>query len=60
MKLLIDQNLSPKLVKQLNDLFPDSSHLINAGLDKSPLTLVCNEGALVFRLRRSLNGDYLD
>lgn len=36
MKLLIDQNLSPKLVKQLNDLFPDSCHLINVGLDKSP------------------------
>ncbi len=27
MKLLFDQNLSRKLVKQLADLFPDSSHV---------------------------------
>jgi predicted nuclease of predicted toxin-antitoxin system len=32
-KLLFDQNLSPKLVKRLADLFPDSSHVQSAGLD---------------------------
>ena len=36
MKLLIDQNLSPKLVKQLYDLFPGSKHLTNISLDMSP------------------------
>jgi predicted nuclease of predicted toxin-antitoxin system len=32
MKLLFDQNLSPKLVKRLADLFPGSSHLQSEGL----------------------------
>jgi predicted nuclease of predicted toxin-antitoxin system len=33
MKLLFDQNLSPKLVKRLADLFPGSSHVQTEGLD---------------------------
>jgi predicted nuclease of predicted toxin-antitoxin system len=33
MKLLFDQNLSPKLVNCLADLFPDSSHVQTEGLD---------------------------
>ena len=33
MKLLFDQNLSPKLVNRLADLFPGSSHLQLSGLD---------------------------
>jgi predicted nuclease of predicted toxin-antitoxin system len=33
MKLLFDQNLSPKLVTLLADLFPDSSHVQSLGLD---------------------------
>lgn len=33
MKLLFDQNLSPKLVKLLADLFPDSVHVESAGFD---------------------------
>jgi predicted nuclease of predicted toxin-antitoxin system len=35
MKLLFDQNLSPKLVKRLADLFPGSSHVQVEGLDCS-------------------------
>ncbi|MEX0775091.1 MAG: DUF5615 family PIN-like protein [Phycisphaeraceae bacterium] len=35
MKLLLDQNLSPKLVDDLADLFPDSSHVQDAGLDRA-------------------------
>jgi predicted nuclease of predicted toxin-antitoxin system len=31
MKLLFDQNLSPKLVRRLADLFPDSSHVQAVG-----------------------------
>ena len=31
MKLLFDQNLSPKLVNRLADLFPDSSHVQSVG-----------------------------
>ena len=33
MKLLFDQNLSPKLVNRLADLFPGSSHVQSIGLD---------------------------
>jgi predicted nuclease of predicted toxin-antitoxin system len=32
MKLLFDQNLSFKLCRQLNDIFPDSSHVRLVGL----------------------------
>lgn len=35
MKLLLDQNISPKLVKRLNDIFPDSLHVQNVNLDRS-------------------------
>ena len=33
MKLLFDQNLSPNLVNLLADLFPNSTHVQDAGLD---------------------------
>lgn len=33
MKLLFDQNLSPKLATRLADLFPDSAHVQSLGLD---------------------------
>lgn len=33
MKLLFDQNLSPRLVNRLADLYPDSSHVYSIGLD---------------------------
>jgi predicted nuclease of predicted toxin-antitoxin system len=35
MKLLSDQNLSPNLVQQLADLFPDSSHVKTEALDRA-------------------------
>jgi predicted nuclease of predicted toxin-antitoxin system len=35
MKLLFDQNLSPKLVGRLADVFPGSAHVLNLGLDCS-------------------------
>ena len=33
MKLLFDQNVSPKLVNRLADVFPGSGHVQSAGLD---------------------------
>lgn len=36
MKLLFDQNLSPKLAHRLADLYPDSSHVYLLGLDTVP------------------------
>lgn len=35
MKLLLDQNLSPRLVRRLADLYPDSNHVMEVGLDRS-------------------------
>jgi predicted nuclease of predicted toxin-antitoxin system len=34
-KLLVDQNVSPKLVDRLDDLFPGSIHVQDAGLDSA-------------------------
>ena len=36
MKLLFDQNLSPRLVRRLTDLYPDSNHVYLIGLDTAP------------------------
>jgi len=35
MKLLYDQNLSHRLVALLSDLFPDSEHVRNVGLQEA-------------------------
>jgi len=35
MKLLFDQNLSPRLVNCLADLYPDSQHVSSIGLDQA-------------------------
>jgi predicted nuclease of predicted toxin-antitoxin system len=35
MKLLFDENLSPKLVAALMDVFPDSAHVDRVGLSSS-------------------------
>lgn len=35
MKLLLDQNLSPRLAQQLADLYPGSVHVSAVGLDKA-------------------------
>ena len=34
MKLLFDHNLSPRLIKSLADIYPNSNHLYLMGLDK--------------------------
>lgn len=35
MKLLFDQNISPKIVKQLEDLFPDAKQVRHLGLENA-------------------------
>ena len=35
MKLLLDQNLSPRLVHRLADLYPDAAHVSLVGLDRA-------------------------
>jgi predicted nuclease of predicted toxin-antitoxin system len=36
MKLLFDQNVSPRLVNRLSDLYPDSNHVYPLGIDRVP------------------------
>src|SRR5918993_2642761 len=36
MKLLFDQNVSPRLVNRLSDIYPDSNHVHLLGLDQVP------------------------
>ena len=40
MKLSLDQNLSHRLLKRLEDLYPDSQHIRLVGLDKADDTLI--------------------
>ncbi len=35
MKLLFDHHLSPRLVKSLADIYPDSNHVYRLGLDRA-------------------------
>ena len=35
-RLLFDQNLSPRLVRRLTDVFPGSLHVTTVGLDRAP------------------------
>ena len=36
MKLLVDENLPPRLIENMSDLFPDSVHVSSVGLGSSP------------------------
>lgn len=42
MKLLLDENLSPRLVERLNDLYPDCAHVREVGLERAPDETVWN------------------
>jgi predicted nuclease of predicted toxin-antitoxin system len=43
MKLLFDHNLSPKLIRRLVDLFPESAHVADLGLDRATDLEVWNQ-----------------
>jgi predicted nuclease of predicted toxin-antitoxin system len=40
LKLLVDENLPPRLVRDLADLFPDSDHVSSAGLGSTPDAII--------------------
>ena len=40
MKLLVDENLPPRLARDLADLFPDSVHVNSAGLSGTPDAMI--------------------
>jgi predicted nuclease of predicted toxin-antitoxin system len=50
-KLLFDHHLSPRLVKSLADIYPDSNHVYPLGLDQADDTDIwehaCREGFLI-------------
>jgi predicted nuclease of predicted toxin-antitoxin system len=41
-KLLFDQNLAPRLVRDLADLFPSSAHVEDLGLESAPDQAIWN------------------
>ena len=45
MKFLFDQNLSPRLVRELADIYPDCSHVHDLGMDTASDTEVWNYAA---------------
>ncbi len=45
MRLLFDQNLSPRLVRLLSNVYPECSHVQELGLDRSTDTEVWNYAA---------------
>jgi predicted nuclease of predicted toxin-antitoxin system len=40
LKLLVDENLPPRLAHELADLFPDSAHVNSLGLESTPDALI--------------------
>ena len=40
MKLLFDENLSPRLVEVLSDIFPDSAHVDRLGMGGAPDSVI--------------------
>jgi predicted nuclease of predicted toxin-antitoxin system len=40
LKLLVDENLPPRLVRDLADLFPDSTHVSSAGFESTPDAII--------------------
>lgn len=58
MKLLFDQNLSPKLVNLLADLFPGSSHVQSVALDCADDDRVWNHARLNGFLIVTKDSDY--
>ena len=45
MKLLFDENLSDRIVPQILDLYPDSTHVKALGLTQTREPLIKEEGA---------------
>jgi predicted nuclease of predicted toxin-antitoxin system len=45
LRLLFDENLSPRLVRLLSDVYPDCSHVHDLGMDRASDTEVWNYAA---------------
>jgi len=60
MKLLFDQNLSPRLVDLLADLFPESSHLQALGLDSADDAVIWDHAEQSSFIIVSKDSDFVD
>ena len=58
MKLLFDQNLSPRLAGRLVDLYPDSAHVSDFGLDQAQDLAVWDHARLEGFLIVSKDSDF--
>ncbi|HET7361783.1 MAG TPA: DUF5615 family PIN-like protein [Salinimicrobium sp.] len=60
MKLLFDQNVSPKLVKLLSDIYPKSAHVHGLGLDKSADNKIWEYAGKIGYTIVSKDSDFID
>lgn len=60
MKLLFDHHLSPKLVKRLGDLYPDSSHVYLLGMDQEADPLIWEYAKLNHFVIVTKDADFTD
>jgi predicted nuclease of predicted toxin-antitoxin system len=60
MKLLFDENLSFKLCRQLNDLFPDSNHVRLLGLERGDDRTIWNYAEANGFVLVTLDADFVD
>lgn len=60
MKLLFDQNLSPRVVERLWDLCPDSTHVYRIGLDQASDLEVWNAARTQGHVIVSQDADFSD
>jgi predicted nuclease of predicted toxin-antitoxin system len=57
-RLLLDQNLSPRLVRALADLFPESTHVRDVGLSRATDDAVWNYAARHGHVIVSKDGEF--
>jgi predicted nuclease of predicted toxin-antitoxin system len=60
LKLLFDQNLSPRLIDYLADLYPDSMHVYRIGLDRASDLAVWNAARTRGYIIVSQDADFSD
>ncbi|MBF0310299.1 MAG: DUF5615 family PIN-like protein [Magnetococcales bacterium] len=60
MKLLFDQNLSPRLVSSLADLYPESAHVREFGMEAAPDNIVLDFAKKYNYILVSKDSDFFD
>lgn len=60
MRLLFDQNLSPRLVERLADLYPESTHVYRIGLDQASDLEIWNAARSEAYIIVSQDADFTD